>query len=68
MGRQQTEGSTWTRPREIASVIDYDFYCDRARRLRDEAMAGGGRDFVYRTISRFCGTSASGAPAAPEYG
>jgi hypothetical protein len=67
MARKPTAGSTWTRPREIASVIDYDFYRERVRRLRDEAMAGGGRDFVYRTISRFCGTSTSRAPARPEY-
>ncbi len=67
MARRPRHGSNWTGPREIASVIDYDFYCDRARRLRDEAMAGGGRDFVYRAITRFCGTSASCAPARPEY-
>lgn len=67
MARQQTEGRTWTRPREIVSVIDYDFYHERARRLRDEAMAGGGRDFVYRAISRFCGTSTGRAAARPEY-
>ena len=67
MARQQTEGPAWTRPREIASVIDYDFYRERARRLRDDAVAGGVRDFVYRTITRFYGTSAGGAPAKPEY-
>jgi hypothetical protein len=67
MARQQTEGPTWTRPREIASVIDSDFYRERARRLRDEAMAGDGRGFVYRTFSRFCGTSTGRAPARPEY-
>ncbi|MDX1487065.1 MAG: hypothetical protein R3268_02615 [Acidiferrobacterales bacterium] len=66
MAHQPTAGPTWTRPREIASVIDYDFYRERARRLREEAVAGGVRDFVYRTISRFCETPSSRAPAEPE--
>jgi hypothetical protein len=65
MERQQT-GITGTRPRVIASVIDSDFYSERARHLRDDAVAGGVRDFVYRTITRFCETSAGRAPARPE--
>jgi hypothetical protein len=67
MVRQQTGEITGIRPRVIASVIDSDFYRERARRLRDDAVAGGGREFVYRTITRFCGTSAGHAPARPEY-
>jgi hypothetical protein len=67
MARQQTEGITGTRPRGIASVIDSDFYSERARRLRDDAVAGGVPDFVYRTITRFCGMSAGRAAARPEY-
>lgn len=65
MARQQTERPTGTRPREIASVIDSDFYSERARRLRDDAVAGGVRDFVYRTITRFCEMSAGRFPARP---
>ena len=67
MERQQAEVPAGTRPREIASVIDSDFYSERARRLRDDAVAGGVRDFVYRTIIRFCGTSAGRGAARPEY-
>ena len=66
MVRQQTGGSNGTRPRGIASVIDSDFYSERARRLRDDAVAGGVRGFVYRTITRLCDTSAGRAPARPQ--
>jgi hypothetical protein len=67
MTRQQTDGLAWTGPREIASVIDYEFYRERARRLREQAVAGGVRDFVYRTITRFCGTPGSRLPVRPQY-
>ena len=67
MARQPRHGSNWTGPSEVASVIDYDFYRERARRLRDDAVAGGVRDFVYRTITRFYGASSGRAPARPEY-
>lgn len=67
MARQQSDRPSWTGPSEIASVIDYDFYRERARRRREDAVAGGVRDFVYCTITRFCGPPASHLPVRLEY-
>ncbi len=67
MKRQQTHGPTAATTGEIASVIDHDFYCERARRLRAEALAGGVRDFVYRTVTRFTARPASRLPLRPRY-
>lgn len=66
MARRQTDGPSWTGPSEIASVIDYDFYRERARRRREDAVAGGVRDFVYCTITRLCGLPASRLAVRPE--
>ena len=37
--------------RTVHSVIDYEFYQNRARRLREDARPGSIGDFVYRTVT-----------------
>lgn len=67
MKRQQTHGPIAATIGEMASVIDHDFYCERAWRLRAEALAGGMRNFGYRTGTRFTARPASRLPLRPRY-
>lgn len=62
MKRQQTATTG-----EIASVIDHDFYYERARRLRAEPLVGDMRGFVYRAVAQLTARPASCLPLRPRY-
>ena len=62
MKRQQTAPTG-----EIASVIDYEFYRERGRRPRAQALAGEMGDFVYRAMTHLSAGSASFLPLRPRY-
>ena len=62
MKRQQTAATG-----EIASVIHYEFYRERGRRPRAQALAGEMGDFVYRTMTHLGAGSASFLPLRPRY-
>jgi len=58
---------TWARSGEIASVIDHDFYGERARRLRVEPLLGDVRGFAYRMLTQLTAGPGSGLALRPRY-
>jgi hypothetical protein len=64
---KQRYGPTGATTGEIASVIDHDFYDERARRLRVQPLLGDVRGFVYRTVSELAPRPASGLPLRRRY-
>jgi hypothetical protein len=67
---KQRYGPSGATSGEIASIIDHDFYDERARRLRVQPLIGDMRGFVHRTVvtvTQLAARPAIGLPRRSRY-